>query len=213
MTARSARRSPSSPLLRRATAFVAVLLVVLVTLVALGTATSASGLAECSHDGSRVRLALGEAAAAQAVDGVGARAVTSCCDYDDAVNLARTSSRLGAYRWAPNTTGGGGDDCEPECVQAPIIPSGAVLHVYSKHYPGGAENFPGELTFYEHEDLYDLLDAAELVTPWEDGENCKRHVHAGRLIGTPIGSSMPTSIYTVITSRPGVLVTAFPGAG
>ncbi len=70
-----------------------------------------------------------------------------------------------------------------------------------------------DITAYQGQSIKLKFRRPSGVTPWEDGENCNRHVPAGRLIGTPIGSSAPTSIYTVITSRPGVLVTAFPGAG
>lgn len=193
-------------------------LVLLSGTAALGApAADAATTRACPYDGAYVPIETSVAPAAptagllHAADSVRVR--PSIYGYDDTAQPARTSALSSGRFLAPNTTGGGGD-CEPECVRAPIIPNeGAVAHIYSKHYPGGAENFPGEATFFGSEDLYDLLDAAELVTPWEDGTNCKRHVDAGRLIGTPIGSPAPTAIYTVITSRPGVLVTAFPGAG
>jgi hypothetical protein len=110
--------------------------------------------------------------------------------------------------------GGSNGDDDETCVQAPIIPAeGSVNHVYSKHYPGGAENVPGSATFFEDHDLYDLLDEAELVPPEENGGNCCRHVDAGQPVGTPLNSRVHTPVFTGYTSRSGVLVTAFSGEG
>lgn len=77
------------------------------------------------------------------------------------------------------------------------------------------ENGPGEATFYEDEDLYELLEDAARYKPWWNGKSCTRHAQAEdlHLVGTPQLSTASTSVYTVITSPGGVLVSAFPGEG
>lgn len=80
-----------------------------------------------------------------------------------------------------------------------------------RHVPGGALT-QGKSLFNATESIRDLITAAEQVAPTlQRGGNLQRVVDAGRNIGFDRASQQATSMYTVITSKAGELVTAFPG--
>jgi len=84
-------------------------------------------------------------------------------------------------------------------------------HVLARHFPGGAQA-AGKSLFNAGETVPGLVRGAESVAPvLQKGGNFARIVDAGRAIGVDRTTSLPTTIYTVITNQAGNLVTMFPG--
>jgi hypothetical protein len=83
-------------------------------------------------------------------------------------------------------------------------------HVVENHY---LAKFPGKSLFSPLEDPVDLIRASEGVMPipQEGGVTLIRTVDAGRVIGLDRQTGMPTTIYTVVTTKDDELKTAFPG--
>jgi hypothetical protein len=86
-----------------------------------------------------------------------------------------------------------------------------VAHVERFHTANGAAT-AGKSVFNAGEDVLGLILAAGTREGAEQaGGNVVRTMNAGRIIGIDRATGRATSIYSVVTSRRNVLITAFPG--
>lgn len=91
------------------------------------------------------------------------------------------------------------------------ITASGLQHVIDRHTAGGSMN-AGKSVVNSGESIQALIRNAELLAPVRQARgNCQRVFGAGRPIGTDRATGRQTSIYTVITTESGKLVTAFPG--
>jgi len=91
------------------------------------------------------------------------------------------------------------------------ITSSSWRHIVDRHTVGGSMN-AGKSTFSQGEDISGLIKGAELLAPAKQARgNMQRVFDAGRTIGIDRSTGKQTSVYSVITTESGKLVTAFPG--
>ncbi|MGE3527194.1 MAG: RHS repeat-associated core domain-containing protein [Gemmatimonadales bacterium] len=101
------------------------------------------------------------------------------------------------------TTEGGGN--------AIRITEGALAHIAEGHMVGGALT-KGKSVFNAGEDIIGLVRGAEnAAATAQAGGNLQRIMDAGRIIGIDRATGAGTSVYSVITSPGGRLITMFPG--
>lgn len=102
-----------------------------------------------------------------------------------------------------------GPGAEEESIN---ITERALQHILEGHLEGGMESAGNSLFTVGKEEIVQLIKDAGSVSPVEQtGGNFERVINAGRTIGVDRSTGAPTSVYTVITSPSGNLVTAFPG--
>ena len=103
---------------------------------------------------------------------------------------------------------------EGEPVCQPIeTPPDAVKHVNDRHLKGGADYIPGKSSYvYDSEDVTALINGAQSYQRNEQPNgNFNRVINAGHVVGVDATTGKPTSVYTVVTTPSGELVTAHPG--
>jgi hypothetical protein len=105
---------------------------------------------------------------------------------------------------------GGGSGGRAAHGQINITPRG-LQHAIDRHTMGGAQNVNAS-TFNQGESLPALVQAAQgqAATAQTNGRFATI-VNAGRTVGIDSATGGPTSIYTVVTTAVGDLVTIFPG--
>jgi RHS repeat-associated protein len=131
--------------------------------------------------------------------------VAGACDYAYGIGVAPflSGSVIKAARLSAKVDG------RQLSTLVQITDDGA-LHATVRHW-AGARNAS---QFYRNEDLTDLVRGAELTLgrpSSRDPNNIERIVDAGRDIGINRATGRPTSIYTVVTTQVGDLVTMHPG--
>lgn len=101
---------------------------------------------------------------------------------------------------------------ESDCALQHIrVTNGALRHIYDRHTVSGASN-RGKSVFNADIDIRTLIKNAEILTPTGQSRgNFQRIFDAGRIIGVDRRTGRQTSVYTVITTISGILVTAYPG--
>lgn len=89
------------------------------------------------------------------------------------------------------------------------ITKGAMRHITDRHTVSGTRN-AGASIFNPDEDIRVLIKNAEIVSPMQSRDKFKRVMDAGHIIGIDTQSGKQTSLYIVITTQAGILVTAYP---
>lgn len=89
------------------------------------------------------------------------------------------------------------------------ITKGAMRHITDRHTVSGTRN-AGASIFDPDEDIRVLIRNAEIVSPMQSRDKFKRVMDAGHIIGIDTQSGKQTSLYIVITTQAGILVTAYP---
>ncbi len=89
------------------------------------------------------------------------------------------------------------------------ITKSATRHITDRHTVSGKSN-AGASIFDPDEDIRVLIKNAEIVSPMQSRDKFKRVLDAGHIIGVDSQSGKQTSLYIVITTQTGILVTAYP---
>jgi hypothetical protein len=89
------------------------------------------------------------------------------------------------------------------------ITKGAMRHITDRHTVSGTRN-AGASIFNPDEDIRVLIKNAEIVSPMQSRDKFRRVMDAGHIIGIDTQSGKQTSLYFVITTQAGILVTAYP---
>lgn len=124
-------------------------------------------------------------------------------------SVARPSIRPGVSQLTPPAIGPAGN---PGAFTSPInLTTKGTFHVLARHFPGGTKT-AGKSIFNSGESIPDLVAVSQRVAPaTQANTNLVRIVDAGRVVGTDVATGQPTSIYTVVTTWTGDLVTMYPG--
>lgn len=138
----------------------------------------------------------------------GAKFVTNATGALNARGITQAEP-LAATEAAPIAIGPAGN---PGAFKSAInVTTKGTNHTLARHFPGGAKT-AGKSIFNSGESISDLVTAAQHVAPaTQANTNLVRIVDAGRTVGIDVATGQPTSVYTVVTTSTGNLVTMHPG--